>query len=47
MDSTVIYCDKQSCVELSNNLVFHDKSKHFEIKYHYIRDMVERKEIHV
>ena len=24
------------------NLVFHDKSKHFEIKYHYIRDMVQR-----
>ena len=22
------------------NLVFHDKSKHIEIKYHYIRDMV-------
>ena len=24
------------------NLVFHDKSKHIEIKYHYIRDMVQR-----
>ena len=22
--------------------VFHDKSKHIEIKYHYIRDMVQR-----
>jgi hypothetical protein len=29
------------------NLVFHDKSKHIEIKYHYIRDMVQRKEVHV
>ena len=27
---------------MSKNLVFHDKSKHIEIKYHYIRDMVER-----
>jgi hypothetical protein len=27
--------------------VFHDKSKHIEIKYHYIKDMVQRKEIHV
>ena len=25
---------------LSENPVFHDKSKHIEIKYHYIRDMV-------
>ena len=24
------------------NLVFYDKSKHIEIKYHYIRDMVQR-----
>ena len=24
------------------NLVFHEKSKHTEIKYHYIRDMVQR-----
>ena len=26
---------------MSKNLVFHDKSKHIEIKYHYIRDMVQ------
>ena len=42
LDATCIYCDNQSCVKLSENLVFHDKSKHIEIKYHYIRDMVQR-----
>jgi hypothetical protein len=47
MDSTIIHCDNQSCVNLSENHVFHDKSKHIEIKYHYIRDMVQRKAIHV
>ena len=35
-------CDNQSYVKLSENPVFHDKSKHIEIKYHYIRDMVQR-----
>jgi hypothetical protein len=40
MDSTIIHCDHQSCVKLSENPVFHDKSKHIEIKYHYIKDMV-------
>ena len=40
MDATFIYCDNQSCVKLPENPVFHDKSKHIEIKYHYIRDMV-------
>jgi hypothetical protein len=47
MDSTIIHCDNQSRVKLSENPVFHDKSKHIEIKYHYIRDMVQRKELHV
>ena len=42
LDATCIYCDNQSCVNLSKNLIFHDKSKHIEIKYHYIMDMVQR-----
>ena len=42
MDATCIYCDNQSCIKLSQNLVFHDKSKHIEIKYQYIHDMVEK-----
>ena len=29
-------------MELLKNQVFHDKSKHIEIKFHYIRDMVQR-----
>jgi hypothetical protein len=47
MDPTIIHYDNQSCVKLSENLVFHDKSKHIEIKYHYIRNMVHRKAVHV
>jgi hypothetical protein len=47
IDSIVIHCDNQSCVKLSENPVFHDKSKHIEIKYQYIRDMVQRKAVHV
>jgi hypothetical protein len=47
MDSTIIHCDNQSCVKLLENLVFHDKSKHIEIKYHYFRDMVQKKAVHV
>jgi hypothetical protein len=32
-DSTVIYFDNQSCIRLSEHPVFHDRSKHIEIKY--------------
>ena len=36
LEATCIFCDNQSCVKLSENPVFHDKSNHIEIKYHYI-----------
>jgi hypothetical protein len=36
MEATVILCDNQSCIKMTKNLVFHDKSKHIEIWYHYI-----------
>jgi hypothetical protein len=40
LEATNIWCDNQSCMKLSDNPMFHDKSKHIEIKYHYIEDMV-------
>jgi hypothetical protein len=40
MSPTVIHCDNQSCIKLSKNLVFHDRSKHIEIRYHFIHDWV-------
>jgi hypothetical protein len=42
LETTLIHCDNQSCVKLSNNPVFHDRSKHIEIKYHFIQDMVQK-----
>ena len=39
---TMIYCDNLSCIKLTENLVFHDRSKHIEIRYHFIRDCVQR-----
>jgi hypothetical protein len=42
MEATMILCDNQSCIKMIENHVFHDWSKHIEICYHYIRDMVQR-----
>jgi hypothetical protein len=36
LEPTLIHCEKKNCVKLTKNLVFHDRSKHIEIKYHYI-----------
>jgi hypothetical protein len=43
LDPIVIYCDNQSCIKLSINLVFHDRSKHIDIRYHHLIDCVQRK----
>ena len=42
---TVVHYDNQSCIKLIENPVFHDRSKYIDIKYHYIRDMVQRKNV--
>ena len=34
----MIYCDNQSCINLFENLVFHDQSKHIDIWYHHLLD---------
>eukprot|EP00253_Pinus_taeda_P001956 PITA_01956 len=43
LEPTVIYCDNQSCIKLSANPVFHDRSKHIDISYHHIRDCVQQR----
>jgi hypothetical protein len=42
MRATLIICDNQSCIKMTENPVFHNRSKHIEIHYHYIHDMVQR-----
>ncbi|GKC86888.1 hypothetical protein Tco_1147537 [Tanacetum coccineum] len=36
----VLYCDNQSAIRLVKNLVFHGRTKHIKIRYHYIRELV-------
>jgi hypothetical protein len=42
MEATTILCDNQSCIKMTENPVFDDRSKHIEIRYHFICDMVQR-----
>jgi hypothetical protein len=32
--------DNQSAIALSKNPVFHERSKHIDVRYHYIRDCI-------
>jgi hypothetical protein len=45
LNSTVIYCDDQSYVNLLENPVLHDRSKNIEIKHYILRDKVQRGEV--
>ena len=42
LDPIAIYYDNRSCIKFFKNPVFHDRSKHIEIRYHFICDMIQR-----
>ena len=41
----ILYIDNKFVIDLTNNSVFHGRSKHIDIHYHFIRECVERMEI--
>ena len=41
----ILYCDNTSYINISKNLVMHTKTKHSAIKYHYLRELVQDKEV--
>ena len=43
--ATVLYEDNQGALELSRNPIHHARTKHIDIKYHFIREAVESKEV--
>lgn len=38
----LIYIDNKSTIDLAKNSVFHGRSKHIDIRYHFIRECIER-----
>ena len=43
----LIYEDNQSTIKLVDNPVFHKRSKHVDIKYHFIRELVENRTLQI
>ncbi|KAG6401055.1 hypothetical protein SASPL_137900 [Salvia splendens] len=39
----VLYCDSQSTIHLSENSSFHSRTKHIDVRYHWIREALDRK----
>ncbi|KAI3474406.1 hypothetical protein Pfo_029267 [Paulownia fortunei] len=42
---TLIYCDNSSTIKLSKNPVLHGRSKHIDVRYHFLRDLTKDKMI--
>ena len=44
---TILNCDNQGCIVLAKNPLFQSRSKHFDTKFHWIRDKVNDETIKV
>ena len=44
-EGVLLLCDNQSSMKIAQNPVFHKRSKHIAIRYHFIREKVESGEV--
>ena len=35
-----VFFDNQSAIHLASNLVYHNKTKHIDVKYHFVRQAI-------
>ena len=45
IDPMVIDCDNTGVINISKNHIMHTKKKHIAIKYRYLRELVQDKEV--
>jgi hypothetical protein len=43
----MIHCENIICIKISKNPLFHDRSKHIEIIYYIIKDMVHKEVVNL
>ena len=48
LDGTVtVYSDSQSAIHLGKNPVYHERTKHVDVRYHFVRDMISKGEVNL
>ncbi|CAA7021247.1 unnamed protein product [Microthlaspi erraticum] len=41
----LVYCDNKSAIDISKNPVQHSRTKHIDIRHHFVRELVEEKQV--
>ncbi|GJT34379.1 hypothetical protein Tco_0924798 [Tanacetum coccineum] len=47
LNTVAVNCDNQGAIHLSLNHVFHERTKHINVRYHFIREVLEAKTVKV
>jgi hypothetical protein len=42
---TTIWCDNNSAIQLCHNHIYHNKTKHIQVKFHFIRSLIQEHQI--
>jgi len=45
LEKVPLYCDNTSVINLTKNTIQHSKTKHIEIRHHFIRDYIQKGDI--
>jgi hypothetical protein len=47
LDATTLFCDNQSAIELTKDHQYHARTKHIDVRYHFIRWIVEQNSLKI
>ena len=42
-----VFCDSQSTIHLSKNSVFHERTKHIDVRLHFVRDVISKGQVKI
>ena len=40
LQTTIVFCDSQSSIFLTEDQLFHEKTKHIDVLYHFVREVI-------
>ena len=47
LEKVRLYCDNTNAINLTKNLIQHSKTKHIEIRHHFIRNHIQKGDIEI